>query len=185
LNVASGDPRREEANLAREVAPRSDHGGVEPDDRRYVAYLIFGGLALLLLVIIVVGVTSYGVDDEDAQATSARAERLSRLPVYWKVHSGDTYDQIAQKTGLTVDELETFNPYIDPSRIQPGQRLKLRAKVPPPKPKPLGPKYVTVHTGDSYGSIAAKTGKDITRLQRLNPKLKATELHPGDRVRLR
>lgn len=159
--------------------------GVEPDDRRYIAYLIFGGLFVLLLVIIVVGITSYGVDDKDAQARSERAAKLAKLPVYWTVKRGDTYDRIARKTGLSVGELETFNPYIDPSTIQPGQRLKLRAKVPKPKPKPLGPKYVTVRSGDSYGSIAAKTGKDITRLQRLNPKLKATALQPGDRVRLR
>jgi LysM repeat protein len=171
--------------LAGAVGAHSDPGGVDPGDRRYLAYLIFGGLALLLVVMIVVGVTAYGVDDPSSQAASERAAQLRKLPVYWKVHSGDTYDRIAQKTGLSVDELETFNPYVDPASIQPGQRLKLRAKVPPPKPKPLGPKYATVRSGDSYGSIAAKTGKNITRLQRLNPKLKATELQPGDRIRLR
>lgn len=166
-------------------APHRDDSGVDADDNRYLAYLILGGLALLLAVIVVVGVTAYGVDDDDASASSDRAAQVRKLPVYWTVRRGDTYDRISQKTGLSVDDLETFNPYVDPATIQPGQRLKLRAKVPPPKPKPLGPKYVTVRSGDSYGSIAAKTGKDITRLQRLNPKLKATELQPGDRVRLR
>ena len=159
--------------------------GVEPDDRRYLAYVIFGALALLFVVIIYVAVTSLGDDDEDARAGSDRAALQRKLPVYWTVRRGDTYVRIAQKTGLTVDELETFNPYVDPSTIQPGQRVKLRAKVPPPKPKPLGPKWVTVRTGDSFGSIAAKTGKPIGRLQRINPKLKPTELQPGDRVRLR
>lgn len=171
--------------MAGATGPHTGPSGVDPDDRRYVAYLIFGGLALLLLVIIVVGVTAYGVDDEDSKARSDRAAKLANLPVYWTVRRGDTYVRIAKKTGLSVSELETFNPYVDPATIQPGQRLKLRLKVPPPKPKPLGPKYFTVRSGDSYGSIAAKTGKDITRLQRLNPKLKATELQPGDRVRLR
>ena len=93
-----------------------------------------------------------------------------------------TYARVAQKTGLTIDELETFNPYTDASTIQPGQRLKLRAKVAPPKPKPLGPTSVVVRSGDSFSSIGAKTGKPISRLQRLNPKLKATTLQPGDRV---
>jgi LysM repeat protein len=168
--------------LAGIVGAHTGPSGVDPDDRRRLAYLIFGGLALLLLVMVVVAVTSLGVDDEGA---SDRSAQQRKLPVYWTVRRGDTYDQIAQTTGLTVSDLETFNPYTDPATIQPGQRLKLRAKVPPPKPKPLGPKFATVHTGDSFGSIAAKTGKSITRLQRLNPKLKPKSLQPGDRMRLR
>jgi LysM repeat protein len=159
-------------------------GGVG-DDRRYLAYLILGGLAVLFCSIVVVAITSFGGDDEHANAAAERRAQLSRLPVYWTVKRGDTYVLIAQKTGLTVDELETFNPTIDPSAIVPGQRLKLRAKVPPPKPKPLGPKWATVRTGESFGSIAADTGKPIGRLLRLNPKLKPTELQPGDRIRLR
>jgi LysM repeat protein len=164
---------------------QSDTGSVDPGDRRYLAYGIFGGLALLFVAIVFVAATSFGGDDDAARAGADRAALQRKLPVYWTVRAGDTYVRIAQKTGLTVDELETFNPYIDPSAIRPGQRLKLRAKVPPPKPKPLGPKWATVRTGDSFGSIAAKTGKPIMRLQRLNPKLKPTELQPGDRIRLR
>lgn len=171
--------------MARVVRVERDPGGVDPGDRHQTAYLILGGMLLLLLVIIVVGVTSYGADGDDAQATSERASPARRLPVYWTVRRGDTYVRIAQRTGLSVGDLETFNPLVDPAAIQPGQRLKLRAKVPGPKPKSLGPKYFTVRSGDSYGSIAAKSGKDITRLQQLNPKLKAAELQPGDRVRLR
>ena len=171
-----------------EVGPHAGSGGVDNDGRSsIVAYLAFGGLVLLLLAIVVVVITSLGAGPgaNQAQATDERAEMLSKLPPYWTVRRGDTYVRIARETGLTVDELETFNPRTDPSTIQPGQKLKLRKNVPKPKPKPLGPKYVTVRTGDSFGSIAAKTGKNILRLQRLNPKLKPTELQPGDRVRLR
>ena len=35
------------------------------------------------------------------------------------------------------------------------------------------------------GSIAAKTGVNITKLEELNPQVKPTTLHPGDRARLR
>ncbi len=160
-------------------------GGVGDDNGRFVAYLIFGGLAVLFCAIVVVAIASLTGEDERANVAAERGAQLQKLPVYWKVRRGDTYVRIAQKTGLTVDELQTFNPYTDPSTIRPGQRLKLRAKVPPPKPKPLGPKSVVVRTGDSFSSIAAKTGKPVGRLQRLNPKLKPTLLQPGDRVRLR
>ena len=159
--------------------------GVEHDEHRNLVYLIFGGLAVLFLAIVVVAVTSLGGTDKASSAAAARQAQLRKLPVYWTVHRGDSYGLIAEKTGLTVDELETFNPYTDPSALVPGQRLKLRLKVPPPKPKPLGPKYITLRTGDSFGSVAAKTGKNIDRLQKLNPKLKPKALQPGDRIRLR
>jgi len=54
-----------------------------------------------------------------------------------------------------------------------------------PKPRPLGPRMHTVRTGETFASIARKTRHSMTRLQQLNPKLKATALQPGDRVRLR
>ena len=175
-----------EDDLAGVVGPQTGPSGVDDDGRGIAAFVVFGGLILLMLAMVAIVVTTLGAGGNDAGATTEqRAAELRNLPVYWTVKRGDTYVSIAEKTGLTVGELETFNPYVDPSAIQPGQRLKLRKKVPKPKPKPLGPKWVTVRTGDSFGSIAAKTGKNITRLQRLNPKLKPKSLQPGDRVRLR
>jgi LysM repeat protein len=148
-------------------------------------YLAAIGLVVLLFAIVVVAATTLTGSAAPTKAGQARAAELRRLPVYWKVHTGDTYERIAQKTGLTVDELETFNPLVDPSAIRPGQRLKLRLHVPKPKPKPPGPRFHTLKAGESFGSIAAKTGVTIFHLQRLNPKLKPTALQPGTRVRLR
>lgn len=161
----------------------------EDEKVSYVAYLLLGGLGTVVCAIVVfcvvavVGVTSIG--GRERSPTEERAAQLRNLPVYWTVRRGDTYDRIARRTGLSVGELETFNPRIYPAAIRPGQRLKLRAKVPPPKPKPPGPKWAIVRTGDSFGSIAAKNGKSAVQLQRLNRKLTATALQPGDRVRLR
>lgn len=168
-----------------QAAAPGESSGVGDDSRRYLAYLLLAGLALLFCTIVLVTISSLRAGDESAGAAGERQARLRDLPVYWTVRRGDTYVRIAQRTGLTVDELQTFNPYVDPATIRPGQRLKLRMKVPPPKPEPLGPRWVTVRTGDSFGSVAAKTGKSITRLQQLNPKLKPTKLQPGDRMRLR
>ena len=168
-------------------APGDGSGG--EDDHGYVAYLVMGGVGIVVCAIVVVcamvvlAVTSAG--DHDVRATEKRAAALRKLPDYWTVRRGDTYGLIAARTGLTVDELQTFNPRVNPSVIKPGRRLKLRATVAPPAPTPPGPKWVTVHTGDSLSSIAAKRGKTVARLQRLNPKLRPTALQPGDRVRLR
>jgi len=165
-------------------APRSASGGVD-DDRTNVVYLVVLGLAVLLVAIVVVAATTLTGAESATSADQARAAKLAKLPVYWKVHTGDTYVRIARKTGLTVEELETFNPRVNPGAIRPGQKLKLRLKVPKPKPKPPGPRFHTLRSGESFGSVAAKTGRSIDRLQQLNPKLKPTALQPGDRVRLR
>jgi LysM repeat protein len=42
-----------------------------------------------------------------------------------------------------------------------------------------------VRPGESFGSIAAKTGINLAKLEQLNPRLKPTTLQPGDRVKLR
>jgi LysM repeat protein len=131
-------------------------------------------------VITVVSLNGTG-GGEPAPAAAAAPHKLAP---YWTVKRGDTYSRIASKTGLSIDDLETFNPTVDPTSIEPGQRLKLRLDVPKVR-KHLGPKYWTVRAGQSYGSIAAKTKKPIDRLISLNPKLKPTQLKVGDRVRLR
>ncbi len=151
------------------------------------AYLIAGAVLVVVVVVLaslagIAVVKSIGSPDETTQAS--RVAR-SKLPVYWIVRRGETYSQIADKTGLSVDELTRFNPSISPESLVPGQRVKLRLHVPPPPRKPLGPRFWKVRRGQSFGSISAKTGRTVTRLQELNPKLKPETLQPGDRVRLR
>jgi LysM repeat protein len=111
-----------------------------------------------------------------------------RLPPYWTVRPGDSLGLIAAKTGLSTDELQAYNPTVNPNALTPGQRLNLW-RYPPqphkPKPKPLGPMFWTVRPGQSFGSIAAATGINIVILEQLNPRLKPASVQPGDRVRLR
>ncbi|HEV7882025.1 MAG TPA: LysM peptidoglycan-binding domain-containing protein [Solirubrobacteraceae bacterium] len=152
------------------------------DDPRWMQYVLPAVVAALAIAMIVAIITTLGASGPSADAGTAASRRL---PLYWTVHDGDSYSVIAEKTGLSVDQLETFNPYTNPQTIRPGQRLKLRLHMPPPKPKPKGPMFWTVRTGQSFGYIAAKTGHSIYRLRKLNPRLKATALQPGDRMRLR
>jgi LysM repeat protein len=44
---------------------------------------------------------------------------------YYTVQSGDTLGEIASKYNTSVDELLTLNPGVDPSALQPGQRLRV------------------------------------------------------------
>lgn len=148
-------------------------------------WLVPLGLVVAMLAVGLITVTSLSAtgDGSGGDASAAKAD-TSKLKPYWTVKAGDTYTRIAEKTGLTIADLERFNPQTDPATIAPGQRIKLRMNVTKPR-KRLGPRYWTVKTGQSYGSIAAATRKPIDTLIRLNPKLKPTALTVGDRVRLR
>jgi len=111
-----------------------------------------------------------------------------RLPPYWTVRPGDSFAVIAARTGLTMDQLQAFNPSVDPLELAPGERLNLWQNPPKPhrpSPKPPGPMFWTVRAGQSYGSIAAATGINIVTLEQLNPTLKPGSVQPGDQVRLR
>ena len=44
---------------------------------------------------------------------------------YYVIQSGDTLGSIAAKYNTTVDELMTLNPGVDPSALQPGQRIRV------------------------------------------------------------
>jgi LysM repeat protein len=107
------------------------------------------------------------------------------LPPFWTVRPGDSYAQISASTGLTIAQLEQFNPNVDPLGLVPGQRLNLWQYPPKPRPKPPEPLFWTVRPGQSFGSIAATTGINIVSLEQLNPTLKPASLQPGERVRLR
>lgn len=160
-----------------------------PDDASPDGYgSILLGLGIVVLALAaMIGATMGGI----AAITSIGEDALTRaatprdLPVYWTVRRGETYSQIAERTGLSVEQLEGFNPGTNPTSIVPGQRLKLRLHVPPPPRKPKGPRFWTVRRGQTFSSISLKTGHSVIRLQELNPKLHAATLRPGDRVRLR
>jgi LysM repeat protein len=111
-----------------------------------------------------------------------------RPPPYWTVRPGDSLGLIAAKTGLSIDQLQAYNPTVNPNALTPGQRLDLWRYPPqPPRPKSKPPVAIfwTVRAGQSFGSIAAATGIDIVTLEHLNPRLKPALVQPGDRVRLR
>ena len=148
---------------------------------RYFALVALACVAAAIAVVVVNFHSNTGVHRHATGASQA----ARRLPPYWTVQAGDTYAAISAKTGLTIAQLEAFNPNVDPVALLPGQRLNLWRYPPKPKPKPPGPQFWTVRTGDSFGLIAAKTGISLATLEQLNPGLKPSTLQPGDQVRLR
>jgi LysM repeat protein len=148
-------------------------------------YLAPAALAMLLAAIIAVVVTAAGSPGTHPSSANTSHATVRGLPPYWTVRPGETYARISEKTGLTIAQLEAFNPNTDPNNLLPGQRLKLWLHPPARRPKPPGPRFWTVRAGESFGVVAAKTGINLAKLEQLNPKLKPTTLQPRDRVRLR
>jgi LysM repeat protein len=163
-----------------QLAPASGpRGGVS----RYLAPLV---LAIAAAAVTVVVISAPDLAGHGRRGASASHVAVRRPPPYWIVRPGDTLMEIAVKTGVSVAQLQAFNPDVDPLALVPGQRLKLWLNPPKPSPTlvPLGPLYWTVSLGQSFGSIAAKTGINMLTLEQLNPGLKST-FWPGNRVRLR
>jgi LysM repeat protein len=139
---------------------------------------------VLVGAIIVIAKHPYAIVPH-SKPTSPVHGSARKLRPYWIVRPGDTLTNIAERTGLSVAQLEAYNPNVNPQSLAAGARLNLWAHPPRPRPKPRGPLFWMVQPGDSFGSIAAKTGINISRLEALNPGLKPAALQPGDRVRLR
>jgi LysM repeat protein len=150
---------------------------------RYLAPIVLAIVAAAVIVV-VLSAPHVAAHERGARASEATGRRP---PPYWIVQPGDTLEQIAAKTGVSVAQLQALNPDVNPLALVPGQRLKLwlHPPRPSPTPVPLGPLYWTVRPGQSFGSIAAQTGINILALEQLNPGLRAGRFWPGDQVRLR
>jgi LysM repeat protein len=144
-------------------------------------------LAIAAAAVIAVVISAPGRSGHGSGGARGSHATVRTPPPYWIVRPGDTFMEIAAKTGVSVAQLQAFNPDVDPLALVAGQRLKLWLHPPKPSPAtvPLGPLYWTVRPGQSFGSIAAGTGINMVTLEQLNPRLGPATLWPGERVRLR
>jgi LysM repeat protein len=146
-----------------------------------VAILLVGAL----IAAAVIDATS-GPATPDLTSPSALRIATRSLPAYWVVRPGETYDTIAAETHLSVSQLTELNPRQDPNGLVPGQHLHLHlptarahtARRPPPR-------SWTVSRGDTYSSIAAKTGVPVYDIAADNPNVNPDLLRPGQHLKLR
>ena len=59
-----------------------------------------------------------------ATATATKAAGKRKRKVY-VVKPGDTPSGIAEKTGVSLEQLEEANPDLDPQLLAPGQRIRI------------------------------------------------------------
>lgn len=91
------------------------------------------------------------------------------------VKSGDTLGEIANRSGVSVDNLVKWNNIKNKNLIVVGQVLRLKAPVSKPQPKPQPnsqakptSKTYTVKSGDTLSEIADRHGMSTSQLASLN-----------------
>lgn len=99
------------------------------------------------------------------------------VPTVYEVRRGDTLGQIAQRFGVTVRELQSWNN-LRGTLIRAGQELTLHTTG-----TPGAPKIYQVRRGDSLASIARRFGVTVENLKRLNG-LSGDMIYPGQALQL-
>jgi murein DD-endopeptidase MepM/ murein hydrolase activator NlpD len=115
------------------------------------------------------------------QKTSAKAQDYA----IYKVKKGDTLYSIAEKFGVDVQELKSFNN-LKSEKIIEGQEIKIPARSTAKKQKKEIREYETyvVQKGARLEHIAKKLGVSQRELEELNPELKGKWLTKGTVVKV-
>jgi LysM repeat protein len=115
------------------------------------------------------------------QKTSAKTQDYA----IYKVKKGDTLQSIAEKFGVDVQELKSFNN-LKSEKVKEGQELKIPAKGTAKKQKKETQEYGTyvVQKGAKLEHIAKKLGVSQRELEELNPELKGKWLTKGTVVKV-
>lgn len=146
-----------------------------------LSILVVGGLIATAVIEATSGGSTPSLTTPSALAFATRG-----LPRYWVVRSGDTYDSIAAGTHLSATQLQALNPQQAPNALVPGEHLKLHLPVLLAHARHrAAPRSWTVRAGDTYSSIAARTGVPVYDVAAYNPSVNPDRLSPGRRLKLR
>ncbi|MFI5626609.1 LysM peptidoglycan-binding domain-containing protein [Nocardioides sp. NPDC051685] len=105
-----------------------------------------------------------------AQAETARKTHT--------VQPGETLSGIAEKYGVEVDDLATWNQIADPARIRAGAKLVVSRPAKPAE------KTYTVVAGDTFSGIAKKFGVEVAELMAHNGYEDPTKLLAGSEIKI-
>ena len=145
-------------------------------------------------------IQTYGLTQYDAGGSSTASPARPQAPATgggsYTVQAGDSYWRIANKYGISIQELQRLNGTSDYT-LHPGQSIKVpgsgtnasassnsgSASTSTTSAAPAAGGSYTVQAGDSYWRIANKYGISISELQRLNG-TSDYNLYPGQSLKV-
>jgi LysM repeat protein len=89
---------------------------------RYALPALLLTLVIGTLLVLVLNSSSGDKSSAKAQTTQTVAKPRHRTI---RVRAGDNPSTIADRAGITLDQLEELNPRMDPRALHPGDKLKL------------------------------------------------------------
>ena len=146
-------------------------------------------------------IQTYGLTQYDAGGSSTASPARPQAPATgggsYTVQAGDSYWRIANKYGISIEELQRLNGtssyflYPGQSLVVPGSASNTSGSAASTSSSttstrsaaPAAGGSYTVQAGDSYWRIANKYGISIQELQRLNGTSDYT-LHPGQSIKV-
>ncbi len=111
-----------------------DHGRSSPARLLAPLALVAFALAVVLVVLASSGGGGGGGGGDSAQSGGSRtgtgtsSTQTTPRPIRatYTIKTGDTLGSISEKTGVSVERLQTLNPELDPQALLSGQKIKLR-----------------------------------------------------------
>lgn len=117
------------------------------------------------------------------------------------IESGDTFGSLAVKYNTTSKRIQELNPDLDPTKLQLGQKVRVKGSGPAAKEEKKEEKkaeakpattpandgeavYHTIESGDTFGHLAVKYNTTSKKIQELNPDLDPAKLQLGKKVRV-
>lgn len=148
--------------------------------------------------------------DDGGEGTGATAEEESPRPAeevpttappaveappengIYVIQAGDTLGQIAERYGLTLDELAAANGIFNPNAISQGQEIRIptpgevveEADAAAEETPAQGETVYVVQAGDTFFSIAQRFGFTVQELQTYNNIVDPTRIDVGQEIRI-
>jgi membrane-bound lytic murein transglycosylase D len=120
-------------------------------------------------------------------SSSSSSASTSSTPSTYKVRSGDTLSDIADRFGLSMSDLQKWNGISNPSSLQVGQTLVVKKPASSSSSSSSSSSGTwttyTVRSGDSLGLIAERYGVSASDLRSWN-KLSGSTIYPGQKLKI-
>jgi LysM repeat protein len=109
-------------------------------------------------------------------------------PIEYTIVTGDSYSKLATRFHVSVNALMAANPGVEPTKLRPGQKIK----IPPPAPVAVqtpsatpaatnGEVYYSVKSGDTLSKIATDFHTTVKALRAAN-NLKTDSIRVGQKL---